>query len=849
MRIIWKKYTVGAFLLAFLALLIAGCGDYGATPAVRQVAPVTKSVSGFVSYPTTGLPLPGATVTVYAIDAAGAVASTPLPGSGFAISDVDGSYSIKIPADYAGSLMLMASIPASHAARLLKSSPAALLATDTITIRALLPATLVSLAELPSTMISFATEAVVVFLEQNVTAAGAPAGFTPSGFSSDNIRKADIVMETFFGPNFSQVPPPKSDSDVSGNSQSQQNLLVSIQALNTVTANPSTPMTLLVVKLSGTGLGSDLAAVITAAIEQAVTALAGVLPAGYQPSPAIVAAVEGAADTPVTGPSLTDTTPPTVPTGLTASPVNATTVRLAWSPSSDPETGVAGYNVYRFGPGTTYQLIATLGSGQTAYSDTGAAASTSYSYQVNAFNGARLTSDPSASATATTPAASSTPASTSTVYSLTGRVTSNGAPLAGVLLDLNGAGTGSALSGADGSYTFFVLNGSYVITPSRPGYQFSPLSIQVTVSDADLSGKDFGAVLNGSAVGTVTFPDGAVSGSVSYPNGAVTSAVSYPGGTVIGGISYPPGTVVSSVTYPNGTVIAGVSYPAGTVISSVRYPSGAVVGGVTYPSGSVTMIVTYPSGAVVGGVSYPSGLIVTTLSYPNGAVLGGVSYPAGTVFTVVVYPAGAVVGGVGYPPGTVVSTVTLPTAAVIGGVSYPAGTTISSVSYPGGSVVGGVSYPSGTLVVTVRYPDGTVSTQVSYPAGAVAGGVSYPSGVVAVTVSYPNGTVSTTVRYPGGTVVGGVSYPAGTVVVTVSYPDGIVTSSVSYPDGTVRSSVSYPDGIVTGGVSYPAGTVISTVSYPDGTVASSVTYSDGSVSGSLNYGVRVPSLPWWQAEP
>ena len=112
MRIIWNRYLVGAFLLAFMSLLFAGCGDYSKKTSAAPQAPATKRISGVVSYLDTGLPLPGATVTAYAIDANGVQSATPLGGtSGITISDVDGSYHLDIPAAYTGALMIQASVP------------------------------------------------------------------------------------------------------------------------------------------------------------------------------------------------------------------------------------------------------------------------------------------------------------------------------------------------------------------------------------------------------------------------------------------------------------------------------------------------------------------------------------------------------------------------------------------------------------------------------------------------------------------------------------------------------------------------------------------------------------------
>ena len=96
-----------------------------------------------------------------------------------------------------------------------------------------------------------------------------------------------------------------------------------------------------------------------------------------------------------------DTTPPSVPTGLTATAVSSSQINLAWNASTD-NVGVTGYRVYRGGT-----QIASVSS--TTYSDTGLTPSTTYSYTVAAFDAAGNVSAQSSPATATTLVASSSP--------------------------------------------------------------------------------------------------------------------------------------------------------------------------------------------------------------------------------------------------------------------------------------------------------------------------------------------------------------------------------------------------------------------------------------------------------
>jgi chitodextrinase len=97
-----------------------------------------------------------------------------------------------------------------------------------------------------------------------------------------------------------------------------------------------------------------------------------------------------------------DTTPPTVPTGVTATATTTTSISLGWTASTDPDSVVAGYNVYRGGT-----KIGTTASPK--YTDTGLTANTSYTYSVSAYDGAGNTSAQSTPfMTATNPATDTT---------------------------------------------------------------------------------------------------------------------------------------------------------------------------------------------------------------------------------------------------------------------------------------------------------------------------------------------------------------------------------------------------------------------------------------------------------
>lgn len=91
--------------------------------------------------------------------------------------------------------------------------------------------------------------------------------------------------------------------------------------------------------------------------------------------------------------------PPTTPTGVTATAIDAQNIKVMWSASTDPKLPIAGYKIIRNG-----NPIATLIGTTTTYTDSQLIGSTAYTYKIQAFDGAGNTSASSSNATATTSA-------------------------------------------------------------------------------------------------------------------------------------------------------------------------------------------------------------------------------------------------------------------------------------------------------------------------------------------------------------------------------------------------------------------------------------------------------------
>ena len=123
-------------------------------------------------------------------------------------------------------------------------------------------------------------------------------------------------------------------------------------------------------------------------------------------------------------------------------------------------------------------------------------------------------------------------------YSISGQVTNGGAGLSGVTISLSGAASNSAPTDSGGNYSFLGLaNGGYTITPTLPGYSFTPPSISVPVNGKNVSGQDFQASAGN---GSITLNPNA---SCSY---GVAEELSV---TISGTASGPVGTEVRAAVF------------------------------------------------------------------------------------------------------------------------------------------------------------------------------------------------------------------------------------------------------------------------------------------------------------
>ena len=129
--------------------------------------------------------------------------------------------------------------------------------------------------------------------------------------------------------------------------------------------------------------------------------------------------------------STTDTTPPTVPTNLSASGTTQTQTTLSWTAATDA-VGVTGYKVYRNGTqvGTTTTP---------SYTATGLTAATTYSFTVSAYDAAGNNSAQSTATTVTTASTTNTPPTANAGADQTITLPTNSVTLTGTGTDVGGS--------------------------------------------------------------------------------------------------------------------------------------------------------------------------------------------------------------------------------------------------------------------------------------------------------------------------------------------------------------------------------------------------------------------------
>ena len=326
-------------------------------------------------------------------------------------------------------------------------------------------------------------------------------------------------------------------------------------------------------------------------------------------------------------------------------------------------------------------------------------------------------------------------------YSISGTVGGPGG--AGATVNLSGASTATTTADSSGNFSFSGLsNGSYTVTPSNPGFVFSPSSQTTTVSGANITGLNFAAL---PTVSSITINPAAVIGG-NTSTGTVTLTAPAPAG----------GAVVTLLSSNTG---------AAQVPASITVAANATTAAFTVTTSPVTGNTALNISATYGSTQ-SAGFTVT----------------AATLSSVSVNPA-SVVGG-----GTSTGTVTLNGPAPAGGALV----TLSSSNPSAAQVPASVTVPANATTATFTATTSPVSANTSLTISATYGA----SQTTAFTVNQP--IVSSVTLNPTSVPGGGTS--TGTVTLTGPAPGGgavVTLSSSNTSAAQVPASVTVPANAIT----------------------------------------------------
>ena len=550
----------------------------------------------------------------------------------------------------------------------------------------------------------------------------------------------------------------------------------------------------------------------------------------------------------------TDTQPPTVPTGLTATTVTSNSVGLSWSASTDPDGIVVGYTVYRNGV-----AVGSTG-GATTYTDLGVYPGTTYQYTVDAVDGGGNHSAQSSPALSVTTTASGPigfvqGASVSTGSQATSVTLQFGQPVgAGDLLvgwfgqynssgqvkvsdNVNGAWTrvttASTTFGSGGDLAFYYLQNAkpssgLTITISATSATYLQGAVSEFSGVATSGAFDQAAAASGNGTSVATGATAAVGAGELVVGGIVTGG--QPGTVTPGSSQGQPFVMGTHTSVGSADMEDIVSSTAGTQQSTATFtsatdwhagvavfhqfsssnPPPSVPTGLSAPTdtaSSVGLSWTASTGGATGYTIYRNGTQVgtsTTTTYTDSTVSPSTTYQ----YTVDAYN-GAGTHSAQSSPALSVTTPSTAPPSVPTGLSAPTDTASSvglSWTASTGGATGYTIYRNGTQVgtsTTTTYTDSTVSPSTTYQ----------------YTVDAYNGAGTHSAQ----------SSPALSVTTPSTAPPSVPTG-LSAPTDTASSvglSWTASTGGATGYTIYRNGTQVgtsTTTTYTDSTVSPSTTY-------------------------
>ncbi len=356
--------------------------------------------------------------------------------------------------------------------------------------------------------------------------------------------------------------------------------------------------------------------------------------------------------------------------------------------------------------------------------------------------------------------------------------------------------TGQTSIVTSGAYTFSNLaNGTYTITPSKSGYTFSPASYTITISGADVTGKNFTAT---------AIPTYSISGTVS---GATSVTVACTGQTSIitsgaytfsnlangtytitpskSGYTFSPAsyTITISGADATGKNFTATALPTYSISGRVYSVSGAGLSSVTVKAGS------YSATTASNGTYTISGLM--NGSYTMKASRNGYTFnPESTSATI----NGANVTGINFTADT----------PLANGVGIAGSVTASSWKYYS------IYVPDGTTILTITLTGLGANVNLYDKSASLGFTASHPTLSNYTACSTNTGTTNETLVHTspqmwGTWSIGVYGYHAGSYTVTATYSTG-----TNPPNDAIQGTVADSQDIGVSGIKMKTGYVTTT---------------------------------------
>lgn len=276
-------------------------------------------------------------------------------------------------------------------------------------------------------------------------------------------------------------------------------------------------------------------------------------------------------------PPTTDTTPPTAPTGLTAS-FNSTTnaIDLSWTAATD-NVAVTGYRIYRDGGPVPVATVNGI-----TFSDVAAAGT--HTYAVTAIDAAGNESAPSNTASATVAGGDVTPPTAPTSLTATANLATRTIELSWIASTDDVGVTGYRVFRDNGTTAIATVSGTTFNDPNQLGTHV------YVVAAIDAAGNQ--SASSNSATATVTIPEGSTLASLTVNPATVTAPASSTGTVTLNGAAPAGGVSVTLRSSDTGkaTVPSTVTVPEGQ--NSVTFVIGTLTGRLGGGKNPVTITAT-----------------------------------------------------------------------------------------------------------------------------------------------------------------------------------------------------------------------------------------------------------------